>query len=225
MISSDPKLRDQYVVFSSHQDHDGVRYTVAGDSIWNGADDNGSTSVALLAIARAWVKQPSRRSALFIFHGAEERGLLGSRYHVAHPVVPLSQIAAVLNGDMIGRNHPDTAALLGSQPPHRNSSDLVRMAMEANGATGKFVIDSLWDRPTHPEGWYFRSDHVPYAERSVPSIFFSTNLHSDYHTPRDEPKNIDYSKLTRMTQWMYMTGWIAANAAKRPAIDAGFVLR
>lgn len=101
----------------------------------------------------------------------------------------------------------------GSQPPHRNSIDLVRMAMEANGATGKFVIDSLWDRPTHPEGWYFRSDHVPYAGRSVPSIFFSTNLHSDCHTPRDEPKNIDHSKLTRMTQWMYMTGWIAANGA------------
>ena len=222
---TDPALRDEYVLFSSHQDHDGVRYTVAGDSIWNGADDNGSTSVALLAIARAWVKQPSKRSALFIFHGAEERGLLGSRYHAAHPVVPLSQIAAVLNGDMIGRNNPDTAALLGSQPPHRNSSELVQMAIDANSVTGRFVIDSLWDRPTHPEGWYFRSDHVPYAERGVPSLFFSTNLHADYHTPRDEPKNINYPKLTRMTQWMYMTGWIAANAAKRPTIDPGFVLR
>jgi hypothetical protein len=222
---TDPRLRDEYVLFSSHQDHDGVRYTVAGDSIWNGADDNGTTSVALLAIARAWVKQPSKRSALFVFHGAEERGLLGSRYYVAHPVIPLSQTVAVLNGDMIGRNNPDTAALMGSQPPHRNSSELVEMAIQANRATGKFVIDSLWDRPTHPEGWYFRSDHVPYAERGVPSLFFSTNLHSDYHTPRDEPKNIDYPKLTRMTQWMYMTGWIAANAAKRPAIDSGFVLR
>jgi hypothetical protein len=222
---TDPTLRDEYVLFSSHQDHDGVRYTVAGDSIWNGADDNGTTSVALLAIARAWVKQPSKRSALFVFHGAEERGLLGSRYFVAHPVVPLQQIAAVLNGDMIGRNHPDTAALLGSQPPHRNSIELVQMAIEANAATGKFVIDSLWDRPTHPEGWYFRSDHVPYAERNVPALFFSTNLHGDYHTPRDEPKNIDYPKLTRMTKWMYMTGWIAGNAAKRPAVDPGFVLR
>ena len=222
---TDPALRDEYVLFSSHQDHDGVRYTVAGDSIWNGADDNGTTSVALLAIARAWVKQPSKRSALFVFHGAEERGLLGSRYFVAHPVVPLTQIVAVLNGDMIGRNHPDTAALLGSQPPHRNSTDLVHMAIAANAATSKFVIDSLWDRPTHPEGWYFRSDHVPYAERNVPALFFSTNLHSDYHTPRDEPKNINYPKLTRVTQWMYMTGWIAANAAKRPAIDPGFVLR
>jgi len=222
---TDPKLRDEYVLFSSHQDHDGVRYSVDGDSTWSGADDNGSTSVALLAIARAWVKQPSRRSALFIFHGAEERGLLGSRYHVAHPVVPLANIVAVLNGDMIGRNHPDTAALMGSQPPHRNSSDLVQMAIDANLATSKFVIDSSWDRPDHPEGWYFRSDHVPYAERSVPSLFFSTNLHPDYHTPRDKPKNINYPKLTRMTQWMYMTGWIAANAAVRPGVDPGFVLR
>jgi Zn-dependent M28 family amino/carboxypeptidase len=222
---TDPALRDEYVVFSSHQDHDGVRFAVNGDSIWNGADDNATTSVALLAIARAWVKQPSKRSALFIFHGAEERGLLGSRYHAAHPVVPLAQMAAVLNGDMIGRNSPDTAALMGSQPPHRNSVELVQMAIDANLATGKFVIDSLWDRPTHPEGWYFRSDHVPYAERNVPSLFFSSNLHNDYHTPRDEPKTIDYPKLTRMTQWMYMTGWLAGNAAKRPALDAGFVLK
>lgn len=222
---TDPKLRDEYVLFSSHQDHDGVRYTVAGDSIWNGADDNATTSVALLAIARAWVKQPSKRSALFVFHGAEERGLLGSRYAVAHPVVPLDKIVAVLNGDMLGRNSPDTAALMGSQPPHRNSTALVQMAIAANNATSKFVIDSLWDRPTHPEGWYFRSDHVPYAERNVPALFFSSNLHNDYHTPRDEPKTIDYGKLTRITRWMYMTGWLAGNAAVRPAIDPGFVLR
>lgn len=222
---TDPALRDEYVVFSSHQDHDGVRYPVAGDSIWNGADDNGSTSVALLAIARAWKRQPARRSALFIFHGAEERGLLGSRYHVAHPVVPLDKMVAVLNGDMIGRNHPDTAALLGSQPPHRNSAALVQLALEANRATGRFVIDSLWDRPSHPEGWYFRSDHVPYAQHNVPALFFSSNLHQDYHTPRDEPGRIDYGKLTRIARWMYLTGWLAANAKVRPAVDSGFVLR
>lgn len=222
---TDPALRDEYVLFSSHQDHDGVRYTVAGDSIWNGADDNGTTSVALLAIARAFRQQPAKRSALFVFHGAEERGLLGSRYHVAHPVVPLEKIVAVLNGDMLGRNHPDTAALMGSQPPHRNSSALVQMAIDANRATARFVIDSLWDRPDHPEGWYFRSDHVPYAERRVPALFFSSNLHPDYHTPRDEPRTIDHAKLTRITRWMYMTGWVAANAQQRPAIDSGFVLR
>ena len=222
---TDPRMRDEYVLFSSHQDHDGVRYTVNGDSIWNGADDNATTSVALLAIARAWKKHPGKRSALFIFHGAEERGLLGSRYHAAHPVVPLDHIVAVLNGDMLGRNSPDTAALMGSQPPHRNSVALVQMAIDANLATSRFVIDSLWDRPSHPEGWYFRSDHVPYAERRVPSLFFSSNLHNDYHTPRDEPKTIDYGKLTRITKWMYMTGWLAANSAQRPAVDPDFVLR
>ena len=221
---TDPKLRDEYVLFSSHQDHDGVRFSVDGDSIWNGADDNASTSVALLASARAFVRQPAKRSVLFVFHGAEERGLLGSRWHAAHPVVPLTKIVAVLNGDMIGRNNPDSAALLGSQPPHRNSSALVQMALDANAVTGKFMIDSLWDRPTHPEGWYFRSDHVPYARLGVPALMFSTNLHPDYHTPRDKPKNINFPKLTRMTKWMYMTGWLAANAATRPGIDPGFKL-
>ncbi len=99
------------------------------------------------------------------------------------------------------------------------------MAIQANNAVTHFVIDSTWDRPDHPEGWYFRSDHVPYAENKVPALFFSSNLHSDYHTPRDEPKNINYPKLLKMTQWMYMTGWIVGNASKRPAIDPGFVLR
>ncbi|PHX96262.1 MAG: peptidase M28 [Gemmatimonadetes bacterium] len=219
---TDPTLRDEYVVFSSHQDHDGVRFAIDGDSIWNGADDNASTSVALFAIARAWAKQPAKRSALFVFHGAEERGLLGSRWHAAHPVVPLGSMVAVLNGDMIGQNHADTASLLGSQPPHQNSTALVQMAFEANNRTGKFVIDSTWDRPSHPEGFYFRSDHASYAQFNVPSIFFTTKLHPDYHTPRDDASRINYPKLTRMTQWMFMTGWIVANAKDRPSIDPGF---
>ena len=221
---TDPKLRDEYVTFSSHTDHDGVRYPIDGDSIWNGADDNGSVTVAILAIARAFHQHPGKRSALFIWHGAEERGLLGSRYHSVHPVVPLSQIVAVINGDLIGRNNPDSASILGVQPPHRNSSDLVRMALEANAATGKFKLDSIWDRPTHPEGWYFRSDHVPYVRHGIPALMYSTNLHADYHTPRDEPSRIDYAKLTRMADWMYMTGWLVANAPKRPALDPGFKL-
>lgn len=221
---TDAKVRDEVILYSGHQDHDGVRYPVDGDSIWNGADDEASVSSAMLAIARAFVKQPAKRTVLFVWHGAEERGLLGSRWHAAHPVVPLGQIAAVINGDMIGRNSPDSAALLGSQPPHRNSMALVQMALDANARVGKFVIDSTWDRPTHPEGFYFRSDHLPYARLNVPSIYFTTMLHSDYHTPRDEAKNIDKAKLTRMAQWMYLTGWTAANAPQRPPLDPGFKL-
>jgi hypothetical protein len=221
---TDPKLRNEYVLYSSHQDANGVRYTLEGDSVHAGADDNASVAAAELAAARAFVKQPAKRSVLFINHGSEERGLIGSRYHAAHPVVPLSQIVAVLNGDMIGRNNPDSAALLGSQPPHRNSSDLVAMALRANALTGHFILDTLWDRPSHPEGWYFRSDHVPYARMNVPALMYTTNLHDDYHTPRDRPDRIDYPKLTRMAQWMYLTGWFAANAPQRPRVDQGFKL-
>jgi len=96
--------------------------------------------------------------------------------------------------------------------------------LQANELTAKFAIDSLWDRPTHPEGWYFRSDHLPYARANVPALFFSSNLHPQYHTPRDEPSTIDYAKLTRMTRWLYTTGWLVANSPTRPGIDAGFRL-
>jgi hypothetical protein len=221
---TDPVLRNEFVLYSSHQDANGVRLLSPGDSVLAGADDNASVSVAEFAAFRAFAAQRPKRSLLFVHHGSEERGLLGSRYHSAHPVVPLSQIVAVINGDMIGRNHPDTATLLGSQPPHRNSTALVEMALRANALTGKFVLDTLWDRPTHPEGWYFRSDHLPYAWLGVPALMYTTNLHSDYHTAGDIPERIDYAKLTRMARWMYLTGWYAANAPVRPALDAGFQL-
>ncbi|HEX6322220.1 MAG TPA: M28 family peptidase [Vicinamibacterales bacterium] len=220
----DPKLRDEHVLFSAHQDHDGVRFPVDGDSIWNGADDNATTAVALLAIGRAMAAAPARRSSLFIWHGAEERGLMGSRWYVKHPTVPLTSIVAVLNGDMMGRNDPGTAALLGALPPHRNSPELVAMAHAANAAVAKFTIDSSWDDPNHREGWYYRSDHLPYARSGVPALFFTTLLHADYHTPFDNPDRIDVAKLTKMTRWMYATGRLAAEADQRPALDPAFKL-
>lgn len=221
---TDASVSNEYVLFSGHHDHDGARFPIAGDSIWNGADDNASVSVAMLAIGRAFARHPGRRSALFVWHGAEERGLLGSRWFVAHPTVPLGSVVAVINGDMIGRNSPDSAALLGSQPPHRNSRALVDIALAENARLTRFVVDSSWDRPTHPEGWYFRSDHLPYARAGVPSLFFTTLLHPDYHTPRDEASRIDVAKLARMTQWMYATGWAVSQAPARPAVDSGFRL-
>jgi Zn-dependent M28 family amino/carboxypeptidase len=221
---TDPRLRDEYVLYSSHQDANGVRLLENGDSVLAGADDNASVSVAQFAAARAFVAQRPKRSVLFIHQGSEERGLIGSRYYSANPTVPITQIVTVLNGDMIGRNHPDTAALLGAQPPHRNSDDLVQWALAANARTGKFVVDSTWDRPTHPEGWYFRSDHVSYARLGVPALMYTTNLHDDYHTAGDTPERIDYPKLLRMTQWMYLTGWYVANAPKRPGVVPNFRL-
>ena len=215
VTGTDPGLGGQYILFSAHQDHDGIKAPVAGDSIWNGADDNASVSVGILAIGRAFAQHPGRRSALFVWHGAEEKGLIGSRYHALHPMVPKDSIVAVLNADMIGSNHPDTAALLGTQPPHLNSPDLVALALRANQMVAGFVIDSLWDRPSHPEGWYFRSDHVPYANIGIPSIYFSSLPHPLYHTQLDEPSWINYPKLTRITKWMYTTGWLAANQDAR----------
>jgi len=220
----DPKLRDEYVLFSAHQDHDGERYTVNGDNIWNGADDNATTAVALLAIGRAMSASPGRRSALFIWHGSEERGLMGSRWYVKHPTVPLKSIVACLNGDMMGRNDPKSAALLGALPPHRNSPELVEIAQTANKAVSQFVIDSTWDDPNHREGWYYRSDHLSYARNGVPALFFTTLLHPDYHTPFDNPDRIDVAKLTKMTRWMYATGRAVAEATKAPAVDPAFKL-
>jgi hypothetical protein len=221
---TDPVLKNEYVLFSGHQDHDGVRQPYGTDSIYNGADDNASVSVAILAIARAFKQNPAKRSALFVWHGAEERGLLGSKWYSAHPTVNKESIVAVLNGDMIGRNTPDSAALLGAQPPHRNSNTLVSMALAANNEGPKFKLDTLWDKVEHVEGWYFRSDHLPYARAGIPSIFFTTLLHSDYHTPMDDAEHIDYKKLTRVTEWMYRTGWKVANSNQRPDVIPGFKL-
>jgi Zn-dependent M28 family amino/carboxypeptidase len=178
----------------------------------------------MLAIGRAVVKRPMARTALFVWHGAEERGLLGSRWFSRHPTVPKENIVAVINADMIGRNNPDSAALLGVQPPHLNSKALAAAAYAANEMTGKFKVDTSWDNPRHREGWYFRSDHLPYAQENIPAIMFSTLLHPDYHTPRDNPENIDIPKLTRMTKWMYATGWIIGNAPQRPDLVPGFKL-
>jgi hypothetical protein len=221
---TDSTLSKEYVLFSAHQDHDGVRTPYGNDSIYNGADDNATTCVALLAIARTFKAQPAKRSALFVWHGSEERGLLGSKWYASHPTVAKNAIVAVLNADMIGRNNPDSAALLGASPPHMNSLDLVKMAHEANNEGPKFLIDTLWDRPEHSEYFYFRSDHLPYARLGIPAIYFTSTLHKDYHTPMDEASRIDMKKLTRMTQWIYRTGWKAANALNRPKLVENFKL-
>lgn len=221
---TDPQLSKEYLVYSGHQDAHGVRDLIKGDSVYYGADDNASVDVAMLAIARAFKKNPGKRSVLFVIQGAEERGLVGSRWFVGHPTVPLESMVAVLNGDMIGRNNPDSAALLGVQPPHRSSQDLVNMALEANQEGPKFKLDIEWDKASHKEGWFFRSDHLSYVRKGIPSLMYSTLLHPDYHTPQDNAQNIDYDKLKKMTEWMYRTGWKVANAAKRPQPEPGFHL-
>ena len=98
------------------------------------------------------------------------------------------------------------------------------MALAANKEGPNFKLDSTWDAPTHIEGWYFRSDHLPYARLGIPAIMYTTLLHTDYHTPQDNAENINYFKLKKMADWMYRTGWKVANAQKRPATDKNFKL-
>jgi Zn-dependent M28 family amino/carboxypeptidase len=221
---TDPTLKAEYVLYSGHQDAHGIRNAIHNDSTYYGADDNGSVDVAMLANARAFIKHPAKRSILFVIQGAEERGLLGSRYYSSHPTVPIQSIVAVLNGDMIGRNNIDSAAVLGSQVPHQNSADLVKMVMDANKEGPQFKLDTAYDKVTHVEGWYFRSDHLPYARLGIPSIMYTTLLHEDYHTPLDNAENINYPKLKKMADWMYRTGYKVANAPVRPATDKDFKL-
>ena len=221
---TDAKLKSEYLLYSGHTDAHGIRNEIKNDSIFYGADDNGSVNVAILSNARVFIKYPAKRSILFVIHGAEERGLLGSKYYSQHPTVSIKSIVAVLNGDMIGRNNIDTATILGSTPPHRNSLDLVNMALAANKEGPNFKLDSSWDKITHPEGWYFRSDHLPYARLGIPSIMYTTLLHPDYHTPQDNAQNINYFKLKKMADWMYRTGYKVANTPKRPATDKNFKL-
>ena len=150
---------------------------------------------------------------------------MGSRWYVNHPTVPHSQIIAVLNGDMIGRNNPDSAALLGAQPPHRNSNALVDAALRANAELTHFKLDTIWDRPTHTGGLVLpqrspavrarrhSGDHVQHAAPSgLP------------HAARRAGSRIDITKLTKMTQWMYATGWVIAAAPQRPDVIPGFKL-
>jgi hypothetical protein len=221
---TDPTLKAEYVLYSGHQDAHGIRNAIHNDSTYYGADDNGSVDVAMLANARAFMKHPAKRSILFVIQGAEERGLLGSRYYSSHPSVPIQSIVAVLNGDMIGRNNIDSAAVLGTQAPHQNSADLVKMVMDANKEGPQFKLDTAYDKVTHVEGWYFRSDHLPYARLGIPSIMYTTLLHEDYHTPLDNAENINYPKLKKMADWMYRTGYKVANAPVRPATDKDFKL-
>ncbi len=213
---TDPELKKEYVLFSSHHDHVGVRETVKRDSIINGADDNASMCAAVLAIARSFKKQPAKRSALFVIHGAEEMSMLGSRWHAWNPVVPKESIVCVLNGDLIGRNDIDSAALLGAWGPHRTSDELVEAAMEANKEGPNFTIDKSWDDPDHPEFFFFRSDHAPYARVGIPVLFYTSLLHDEYHTPLDNADRMNYDKLYKMVEWIYRTGWKVANMKDRP---------
>jgi hypothetical protein len=238
----DPQLGATYVAFGAHFDHVGYAQGAVGadgrradppgrvtegaveDAVWNGADDNGSGTVAVLAVAKAFATGPRpKRSLLFVWHGGEERGLLGSRYFVDHPTVPLGSVVAHFNADMIGRNRDDRPTeanrvyLVGSD---RISSDLHEISREANRSLPEpLTLDYEMNDPADPEQVYFRSDHYSYAARGIPVIFFTTGLHPDYHANTDHVAKIEFGKLTRIARLLYETGMRVADLDHQPVRD------
>jgi Zn-dependent M28 family amino/carboxypeptidase len=215
---SDPTLDRSYVAFGAHYDHIGVLPPVGGDSIANGADDDASGSVGLLAVARALKAQPARRSALFVWHAAEEKGLLGSEYFTDHPTVPLDSIVAQINADMIGRNARDSLYVVGpAAAPRGQSAVLGRIVDSVNAALPRpFQFNREWDSPDHPERIYERSDHYNYARKGIPIVFFTSGLHPDYHGVDDEVGRIDFDKLRRVVGLLAAAGLAVGNRAERP---------
>jgi Zn-dependent M28 family amino/carboxypeptidase len=217
---SDSAFARSYVAFGAHLDHIGVQHPEHGDSIANGADDDGSGTTALLAIAKlaTTATHRPRRSFLFVWHTAEELGLYGSEWFTSHPTVPRDSIVAQLNADMIGRNDPDSLYLIGPRSaPNGQSTVLGAIVDSVNAASPHpFLINREWDSPTHPEQLYTRSDHYNYAKHGIPIVFFTTGLHADYHRVTDEPSKIDYDKLARVTELLYHIGVAVANRTTRP---------
>jgi hypothetical protein len=242
---TDPQLKQTYVAFGAHYDHvgyaegelasgsDGARRVGApgrvtpgaeGDRIWNGADDDGSGTVTLLAIARAFALGPRpKRSVLLVWHAGEERGRWGSLYFADHATVDLDRIVAQLNIDMIGRNRDNrtsesnTVYLVGSD---RISTELDQIAQAANvGSATPLKLSYEFNDPSDSEQLYTRSDHYSYASRGIPVIFFTTGLHPDYHANTDDVSKIEFEKMSRIGEFVYTTGWRLAMLDHAPVRD------
>jgi hypothetical protein len=229
---SDPILKNEYVALGAHYDHVGVGAPVKGDAIYNGADDDGSGTTALLAMAEALTRASVRpkRSVLFVWHAGEEKGLWGSRYFTDYPTIPLDKIVAQLNIDMIGRSKPagDTNPLnrelsgpneiyvIGSK---MMSSELGQLIETVNKQYLNLTYDYRYDDPLDPNRFFFRSDHYNYARKGIPIAFFFDGEHEDYHRPGDSVDKIDFKKMQNVARTIYLTLWELANRPARPTIE------
>jgi Zn-dependent M28 family amino/carboxypeptidase len=209
---SDPVLKDEYVVFSAHMDHVGVGNPVNGDSIYNGADDDASGTIGVVELSEAFaaLHPRPRRSMIFLTVSGEEKGLWGSDWFARHPPVPIGQIVADLNADMIGRNWRDTIVVIGKE--HSDLGATLERVNAAHPELGMTAIDDIWPE----EGFYRRSDHFNFARRGVPVLFFFNGTHPDYHQPSDHPDKIDAEKEARIVKLMFYLGLEIANATERP---------
>lgn len=218
----------------AHYDHDGAD----GARVFNGADDDGSGTVALLEIAEAYALaarngERPKRSVLFAAWNSEERGLLGAWAYAENPLVPLERTVATLNMDMIGRNEEVRLGggrrfrglELQTAESNKNavnimgysySADLKRAVEEANRGS-ELQLKMRYDN--NPSNLLRRSDQWPFLQKAVPSLFFHTGLHPDYHTEFDVPERIEYAKLERIACLVHQMSWDLANNESRPGFD------
>ena len=228
---TDSIMSREYVAFGAHIDHLGLYNGSGEDKIFNGADDDGSGTVAILEIAHAFLTGPRpKRSALFVWHIGEEKGLWGSNYYVEHPTVDLSKIVTQLNIDMIGRSRPandktpSNGVLTGPNEIYvvgstKMSSDLQKASEISNRNYLNLKFNYKYDDPKDPEQIFYRSDHYNYARKGVPIIFYFDGVHQDYHGLDDEVDRIDFTKMVNVTRTVYALGFTLANNEKRPVVD------
>ena len=215
---------NEYIVLTAHLDHVGIE----DGEIYNGADDDGSGSMALLEIAQAFKlaeldgNRP-KRSIVILHVSAEEKGLLGSEYYSENPLYPLDETITNLNVDMIGRTDPTRESdndnyiyLIGTD---RLSSMLHETSEKVNSRTVNLELDYRFNAWDDPNRFYERSDHFNFAKNNIPVIFYFSGTHEDYHGPGDTPDKIRYDLLTQRSRLIFHTAWELANMDKRIEVD------
>jgi hypothetical protein len=219
--------KDEVVVVTAHYDHIGISTRGEGDKINNGADDDGSGTVSVLAIAKAFVQAKKegkgpRRSILFMTVTGEEKGLLGSEYYSEHPIFPLDKTVVDLNIDMIGRRdpaHKDSAPYVYVIGSDRLSSELHTLSEATNKTYSNLAFDYLYNAEDHPDRIYYRSDHWNFAKKNIPIIFYFDGVHEDYHRPSDEVDKIEFDLLALRAKNVFHVAWEIANRENRLVVD------
>ena len=227
------EIPDEYVILTAHLDHVGYGRTGsrAGrnvNKIHNGADDDGSGTVAVLEIAQAFKEASKKgkgpkRSIVFLHVTGEEKGLLGSAYYADNPIYPLEDTVTNLNLDMIGRTDPTRQGenreyiyIIGSD---HDSQDLHNLSELTNSETVNIDLDYRFNAKDDPQRFYYRSDHYNFAKNGIPIIFYFSGTHPDYHMPSDTPDKIEYDLLEVRSRLVFYTAWNIANRDKRIVID------
>ena len=214
---------DEIVVVSAHYDHVGMKDGI----IFNGADDDGSGTVGVMEIAKAFQKAKEqgygpKRSILFLHVTGEEHGLHGSRFYAEHPLFPLKNTVADVNIDMIGRrdnlhqNTNDYVYVIGSD---YLSTDLYNVCESANKLHVNTTLDYKFNDKKDPNRFYYRSDHYNFAKNGIPSVFLFNGVHADYHKETDEVSKIEFDALTKRTKLAFAIAWEIANRDKRLVVD------